>query len=176
MCACLSLWLERFPEAGPDSFVFPYHKVGFAGSSRVPTLWGIDLSRPIGSWRKAWRLACKAAGVRYRPHDMRHTFISRLAENPTVSEQTIKALAGHVSRQMLERYSHIRSQAKQAAIQALDANAIAPVLEKRRYNFRYRPQSERNAEQPNSLKTNSGPARIRTWDQRIMSSNKNNSN
>ena len=50
---------------------------------------------------------------------MRHTFISRLAENPSVSEQTIKALAGHVSRQMLERYSHIRTQARQAAIQAL---------------------------------------------------------
>jgi len=26
---------------------------------------------------------------------MRHTFISRLAENPKVSEQTIKVLAGH---------------------------------------------------------------------------------
>jgi len=51
---------------------------------------------------------------------MRHTFISRLAENPSVSEQTIKALAGHVSRQMLERYSHIRPAAKQAAIHALE--------------------------------------------------------
>jgi integrase len=54
---------------------------------------------------------------------MRHTFFSRLAENPNVSEQTIKALAGHVSRQMLERYSHIRSQAKQAAIQALETGS-----------------------------------------------------
>jgi integrase len=54
---------------------------------------------------------------------MRHTFISRLAENSSVSEQTIKALVGHVSRQMMERYSHIRSQAKQAAIQTLDKQA-----------------------------------------------------
>jgi len=59
---------------------------------------------------------------------MRHTFISRLAENPNVSEQTIKALAGHVSRQMLEHYSHIRSAAKQAAIQALEQKAIEPLL------------------------------------------------
>jgi len=51
-----------------------------------------------------------------------------LAENPNVSEQTIRALAGHVSRQMLERYSHIRSQAKQAAIQALELGAIEPDL------------------------------------------------
>jgi integrase len=120
VCACLSLWLERFPDAGPDSFLFPYHKVGLAGNERVPVLYEVDLNRPMGSWRKAWRIACTAAGVRYRPHDMRHTFISRLAENPSVSEQTIKALAGHVSRQMLERYSHIRTQAKQAAIQGLE--------------------------------------------------------
>jgi integrase len=128
ICACLSLWLERFPEAGPDSFLFPYHKVGMGGNSRQPVLYSIDLTRPMGSWRKAWRIASKAAGVRYRPHDMRHTFISRLAENPGVSEQTIKALAGHVSRQMLERYSHIRSEAKQAAIEALEQQRIEPIL------------------------------------------------
>ncbi len=64
VCACLSLWLERFPEAGPDSFLFPFHKVGLAGNSRAPALWDVDLSRPMGSWRKAWRLASKAAGVR----------------------------------------------------------------------------------------------------------------
>lgn len=89
VCACLSLWLERFPEAGSDSFLFPYHKVGSAGNSRLPVLYAIDLNRPMGSWRKAWRMACKAAGVRYRPRDMRHTFISRLAENSNVSEQSI---------------------------------------------------------------------------------------
>jgi len=59
---------------------------------------------------------------------MRHTFISRLAENPNVSEQTMKALAGHVSRQMLERYSHIRSEAKQAAIQAIEQPSIQSSL------------------------------------------------
>jgi integrase len=104
VCACLSLWLERFPGAVPESFLFPAHKVGLAGNSHVPVLYRIDLGQPMGSWRKAWKIACRAAGARYRPHDMRHTFISRLAENPNVSEQTIKALAGHVSRQMLERY------------------------------------------------------------------------
>jgi integrase len=75
------------------------------------------------SWRKTWRLACKAAAVRYRP-TICGTRSSLGFENPAVSEQTIKALAGHVSRQMLERYSHIRSEAKQAAIQALDGQAI----------------------------------------------------
>ena len=139
------------------------------GNLRLPALYDVDLGRPMGSLRKAWRLACKAAGVRYRPHDMRHTFISRLAENPSVSEQTIKALAGHVSRQMMERYSHIRSEAKQPAIQALNEQATAPVLEERRYSFRYSRRGEQQTEEANLQKTNSGPGRIRTYDQRIMS-------
>jgi urate oxidase len=53
-----------------------------------------------------------------------HTFISRLAENPNVSEETLKALAGHVSKRMLERYSHIRTKAKRAAIAALEQASI----------------------------------------------------
>jgi integrase len=176
VCASLSLWFDQFPEAGPDSYLFPYHKVGtpipphaVCGNSRIPILYDVDLNRPMGSWRKAWRLACKAAGVRYRPHDMRHTFISRLAENPSVSEQTIKALAGHVSRQMLERHSHIRSEAKQAAIQALDGRAIAPILKEHRYSFRYTSEPASGSPEAKSLETNGGPARIRTLDQRIMS-------
>jgi hypothetical protein len=60
---------------------------------------------------------------------MRHTFISRLAENPNVSQQTIKTDAGHISWQMLERYSHIRSQTKQALIRALDQSENEPIFE-----------------------------------------------
>jgi hypothetical protein len=33
VCACLSLWPERFPGAVPESFLFPAHKVGLAGNS-----------------------------------------------------------------------------------------------------------------------------------------------
>jgi integrase len=169
LCACLSMWLERFPGAGPDSFLFPYHKVGLAGNLRVPVLYDVDHNRPMGSWRKAWRIASKAAGVRYRPHDMRHTFISRLAENSCVSEQTIKALAGHVSHQMLERYSHIRSQAKQAAIQTLEQPSMEPILRETGHKNGHSDASANAGTQANSLKTTGGPGRIRTYDQRIMS-------
>ena len=54
-------------------------------------------------------------------------FRSRLAERPEISEQTIMSLAGHVSRSMLARYSHIRSQAKQEAIAALERAASAAI-------------------------------------------------
>jgi hypothetical protein len=48
----------------------------------------------------------------------------RLAENPNVSEETIRGLAGHVSRRMLERYSHTRTRAKEEAIRTLEETEI----------------------------------------------------
>jgi integrase len=120
VCAVLTLWLSRFGQLTPGAFVVPRHKIGFTGNSRRSDLYAVDPSRPLGSWKKAWRGALNAAGLHYRWHDCRHTFISRLAENPAVSQQTIMALAGHVSKSMLARYSHIRSAAKQAAIATLE--------------------------------------------------------
>ena len=55
-------------------------------------------------------------GLRF--HDLRHHAITELAESGA-SEQTIKAIAGHVSQRMLDRYSHIRLEAKRAALQGL---------------------------------------------------------
>ena len=87
-------------------------------------MYEVDLDKQIGSWKRAWKYACSKAKVAYRWHDLRHTFVSRLAENPHVSEETIRALAGHVSKQMLSRYSHIRTHAKEAAIAALENEAV----------------------------------------------------
>lgn len=158
--ACLSLWLSRFPEAGPDSFVFPFHQVGIGGDTRTVEVYDVDLERPMGSWRKAWLGACKKAGVRYRWHDLRHTFVSRLAESATISEQTTRSLAGHVSRQMLEHYSHIRSQAKEAAIRCLEEQVSAPVLEEGGHKIGHNPHTTGEREEAKSLKIVGGPARI----------------
>jgi integrase len=126
--AVLSIWLSRFPEADNGAYVFPSHKIGLSGNGREAVLYAVDLTRPIGFWKKAWRGALKRAGFNYRWHDARHSFISRLCENPAVSEQTIMALAGHVSRSMLNRYSHIRTQAKHAAIAALEQSWRMPEI------------------------------------------------
>jgi len=123
VCAVLSLWLSRFLDAGPDSYVFPRHSVGFARKGVGSDLYNVDLSRPMGEWKTAWRRARRLAELEYRWHDSRHTLVSRLAENPNVSEETIRALAGHVSKQMLQRYSHIRAQAKRDAISALERHS-----------------------------------------------------
>jgi integrase len=135
VCGVMTLWLSRFSDAGPDSFVFPRFSVGLEGNARKPHFHSIALNEPIGEWKKAWKIALSKAGkvgcktpdelknakpLRYRWHDCRHTFVTRLAENPNVSEETIRALAGHVSKKMLERYSHIRIAAKRAAILSLE--------------------------------------------------------
>jgi integrase len=121
----------------PDHFIFPASESG-----------RIDPFKPVKSWRTAWRSltraiqcpacaewqspssVCREVGCRcdisgiesgtagLRFHDLRHTAITILAES-NASEQTVMAIAGHVSRKMLERYSHIRMDAKRAAVSAL---------------------------------------------------------
>jgi integrase len=124
--AVLSLWLARFPSAGPDSYVFPFHHVGVAGNKRLPWVWGVDLAKPMTrfAYKRAFNTARDKAGVVCRFYDARHTFVTRLAENPAVSVETIRQLAGHVSERMLSRYSHIRAQARRAAIAVLESPEI----------------------------------------------------
>src|SRR5277367_4676059 len=93
----------------------------------------------FGEWKTAWNVARSTAKLKYRWHDARHTFISRLAENPNVSEQTITSLAGHVSKRMLERYSHIRAQAKREAIEPSNRRVL-PALRHRNGQSRLRPR------------------------------------
>jgi integrase len=57
----------------------------------------------------------------FRFHDLRHCAITQLAESGA-SDSTIMAIAGHVSRRMLERYSHVRMEAKRKAMEALAAS------------------------------------------------------
>ena len=44
------------------------------------------------------------------------------------SEQTIKAIAGHVSQRMLDHYSHIRLEAKRRVLDAMANNGNAGKL------------------------------------------------
>jgi integrase len=119
--AALVRWASRFPDADSDDYVFPSCEA--AGIEREhPDVTRIDTSRPIKSWRSAWRAALQRAGLQLRFHDLRHTCITKLAEGQA-SEQTLMAIAGHVSRKMLEHYSHARMVAKRAAVDAI-ANPV----------------------------------------------------
>ncbi|MGI8773201.1 MAG: tyrosine-type recombinase/integrase [Acidobacteriaceae bacterium] len=119
----LQEWRSLFPDAAPAHYVFPTERYGLAGEDGylegkiVP--YATDPTKPIGSWKVAWTAARAAAKVDCRWHDLRHTFVSRLAESHA-SDATIMSLAGHLSRKMMERYSHTRAEAKRTAISVLD--------------------------------------------------------
>src|SRR5438067_7566972 len=49
----------------------------------------------------------------------RHTVITELAEMG-VADHVLESISGHLSRRMLEHYSHIRIDAKRQALDALD--------------------------------------------------------
>ena len=98
---------KRFGETLPEHFLFP------AGER-----WPSDPTRPTTSFKTAWRNLRTEAKVSCRIHDLRHTALTKLAESGA-SDSTIMALAGHLSRAMLERYSHIRMNAKRQAVESL---------------------------------------------------------
>ncbi|HWR36357.1 MAG TPA: hypothetical protein VN622_10860 [Clostridia bacterium] len=81
-----------------------------------------DFSRPIGSWKKAWgQLRAKAGLPTLRMYDLRHHAITKLMEDPEISEQTVEEMAGHaLSSRMKKRYSHIRLKPKAAAAAKLE--------------------------------------------------------
>ena len=132
---------KSFAGTEPNHYLFPSCEHGH-----------IDPTKPQKSWRSAWRQLtraidcsvcgriqaprkicrnkeCKAdihelksptAGLRF--HDLRHHAITELAESQA-SDQTIMAIAGHVSPKMLQHYSHVRLQAKRAALDALSTKS-----------------------------------------------------
>ena len=105
----------------PDHYLMPSRVSGKQYDPAQPlSRWG---------WRTAWRKLTKEAGLEgLRPHDLRHHAITKLAESSEASEQTIMSIAGHVSREMLTHYSHIRTEAKRKAVAALDNGTITSQL------------------------------------------------
>src|SRR3954451_17034162 len=74
-----------------------------------------DPDRCVTDFSSGWDLIRENSGVSCRLHDLRHTFATQLAENG-VSESTMLALMGHMSRAILDRYGHIRLKAKREAV------------------------------------------------------------
>ena len=154
--AILALY-RRSQELGgfePSHFLFPAIKPDPKGRKQSDGLQGkekIDPTRPVKSWRTAWRrltraIQCPECGLLqdaadacsgckaeikdlkspflgFRFHDLRHQAITELAESKA-SDQTIMGIAGHVSKKMLQHYSHVRMEAKRSALDALSMKPV----------------------------------------------------
>jgi integrase len=81
---------------------------------------GFDVNRHQLSWRSAWRSLRKAAGFdAVRFHDLRHSFITLMAERG-VPLAVVQSMVGHMSARMTRYYTHISSQAARQAVELLD--------------------------------------------------------
>ena len=81
-----------------------------------------DPTKPASKWDTAWRALRDAAGLPgLRFHDLRHTVVTRLLEAGE-PDHVVESITGQLSRRMLEHYSHIRINAKKAALERLDGS------------------------------------------------------
>ena len=115
-----------------------------------------DPTKPVSTWRTAWRKITKAAGLPgLRFHDLRHHAITELAES-VASDQTIMSIAGHVSPRMLAHYSHVRLDAKRKALDALSGGASGLVTSQ--------PASQNSGATLQVIEKNGGADETRTRD------------
>lgn len=95
----------------PEHYIFPF---------RMNHSKTFDPNRYQTSFKTAWKKLREDAKLHgLRIYDLRHHAITVLLENPDVSEETVEDIAGHVSRRMKKRYSHIRIEVKRQAVEAM---------------------------------------------------------
>jgi integrase len=114
----LRIWAAQFPERKLNHCVFPHEKYGQPKRGEtMGKVYAIDVTRPIGTFKYAWRDARKRAGVQCRFHDLRHTGCTRMLDagvpHPVVAEimgwststaiRMIKEVYGHVSLETRKR-------------------------------------------------------------------------
>lgn len=115
MLSAYAAWFtKQFQKTRSTDYLFPW-------GSPAPS----DPPRPTTTIKTAWENLRDKSGVSCRLHDLRHTAATKIAE-ADIPESTMLALKGHMSRAMLERYSHVRMAAKRDAVEALPTKLDAP--------------------------------------------------
>jgi integrase len=121
---CLTVLSDLWARAAELDFTAPDHCV-FPRHARNHKL---DPTRPVTSWRTAWRAMLKAAGLTgVTFHHGRHTAITTLAERG-LPDWVIRAQVGHVAPEMMKTYSHITRKALNQAAAALEPAAPQRVV------------------------------------------------
>ena len=109
-------YTKRFHTIKPEWYVFPA-RIGTPATGQKRPL---DPTKPMVTLKTSWNNVKAKAKVTGRWHDNRHTLITDLAESGA-GDETIRDIAGHVSKQLLKHYSHIRMEAKRTALESIVA-------------------------------------------------------
>jgi integrase len=84
----------------------------------------LEKARSLASAKAAWKQA--AAPYRgFRFHDLRHQVVTEMAE-AGAPDAVIQSLAGHMSKRMVEHYSHVRRAAKREVMEKLPGGLMNP--------------------------------------------------
>ena len=109
--------------SAPEHFLLPAN-LSKRTTQAVHSSTGFDPTQHQRSWRTAWRRLTRTAGLRgLRFHDLRHHFITRLAE-ANVPIQVAMSLAGHMSMEMTRHYTHISDRTRRDAVNAIACNVF----------------------------------------------------
>lgn len=103
---------------GSDHYLFPFR-------DKRSKLY--DPTRPASAswlkyqWKRMVGTALEQGAIKFpiKPHNLRHQIITKLLEDGQ-PEEVVRAIAGHVSRKMMEHYSHARIQRKFEALDAIN--------------------------------------------------------
>lgn len=97
----------------PNHYLFPFRdrKTNKYIPQQRPSRW---------AFRRSWDKLRQVTGCpNLHPHDLRHQCITRMLERG-VQPETVRAIAGHVTEQMMRYYSHFRRQATYEAVMMID--------------------------------------------------------
>lgn len=120
---------KRLGSLEPDHYLFPFRR---KRGNRYSGPEFYDPANHQTTFKTAWIALKKAARIQnFRMYDLRHHAITALLENPNISEETAEDIAGHISRRMKKRYSHIRMKYKRDAVEAIAPKKPAAKAEKK---------------------------------------------
>jgi integrase len=118
----LKFWAEQFQEREPEHFVFPSERYGAGGDDFEPTVFDVDPTKAIGSWKEAWESVKRKTDIEIRFHDLRHTCVTRMLEGgvPLSVVGSILGWSPATTARMAKRYGHIGQVAQRQAVAVLD--------------------------------------------------------
>lgn len=118
----LKFWADQFANREPEHFLFPSERYGAGGNKFEPTVYDIQPTKAINSWKEAWESVKEETGVTIRFHDLRHTCVTRMLEGgaPLSVVASILGWSPATTARMAKRYGHIGQVAQRQAVAVLD--------------------------------------------------------